>query len=97
MKYRSVFGFVLALTAILIGGGTLLALQRAEMSALRNRLEVARSEAAERARLQEENRRLRERQISASELETLRSDHAALPRLRAELQALTKKPVPTGP
>ncbi len=40
--------------------------------------------------LRAENQRWRGRQISAAELELLRADHAALPRLRAELEALKK-------
>lgn len=60
--------------------------QRHERAILRAKLEHARLEAGEWERLRAENERLRARQISAAELERLRADHAALPRLRAELE-----------
>jgi hypothetical protein len=41
-------------------------------------------------RLRKENRRLHEAQPAASELESLRADHAALVRLRAEFELLAK-------
>jgi uncharacterized protein involved in exopolysaccharide biosynthesis len=41
--------------------------------------------------LRAENARLRSGQISEEELERLRADHAALPRLRAEIEALRKR------
>ena len=48
------------------------------------------------ARVRAENERLKERQISTTELEALRADHAALPRLRAELEALKPRPPAAG-
>jgi Tfp pilus assembly protein PilO len=57
---------------------------------LRANLELARGQNDDVSRLQIENRRLQEKQISATELERLRADHAALPRLRAEVEALKK-------
>jgi hypothetical protein len=57
---------------------------------LRANLEVARGQSDDLSRLQIENRRLKEKQISAAELDRLRADHAALPRLRAEVEALKK-------
>ena len=41
--------------------------------------------------LRKENHRLHEAQPSASELEALRADHAALVRLRAEIESLAKR------
>jgi hypothetical protein len=57
---------------------------------LRANLELARAHTDDLGRLQVENRRLKENQISATELERLRADRAALPRLRAEVEALKK-------
>lgn len=55
---------------------------------LRSSLELARGHTDELSLLQTENRRLKEKQVSAAELERLRADHAALPRLRAEVEAV---------
>jgi uncharacterized protein HemX len=88
VKPRSSVGFFLLLAALLIGGSAALAWQRRQAVELRAELQRAQTDADELARLREENRRRRAQQISAEELERLRSDHAALPRLRAELEAL---------
>jgi len=74
-----------------IAGGAGLVSQWQETMALRVELELARVEAGEWERLRAENQRLRSQQISAAELEVLRADHAALPRLRAEIEALKRK------
>lgn len=63
---------------------------------LRVALERTKADADELTRLRDENRRLRAQQISSTELERLRSDHAALPRLRAELEALQHPPAATN-
>jgi len=83
------------LTVLIIAGGASLVSQWRQTIALRGELEVARQEAGDLERLRVENKRLRDRQISAAELEALRADHAALPRLRAEIEALNK-PTPAG-
>jgi hypothetical protein len=83
-------GFLLVLAALVAAGGTCVR-QRQETSTLRRELELTRTNTVDLARLRAENRRLLERQVSAAELATLRSDHTALPRLRSELEALTKK------
>jgi hypothetical protein len=57
---------------------------------LRTAVEVAQLNVVDLRVLEAENRRLREKQISAGELAALRADHEALPRLRAELDALAK-------
>ena len=88
MKPRSSFVFFLVFAALIIAGGTALAMQWREAMELRVALERAKIDAGELARLRDENRRLHAQQISPAELERLRSDHAALPRLRAELEAL---------
>jgi hypothetical protein len=92
MKPRSSFVFSLVLAALTIAGGTALAMQWRQSMELRVALEHAKSDADELARLRDENRRLRAQQIPPAELERLRSDHAALPRLRAELEALQRPP-----
>jgi hypothetical protein len=81
----TVVGVVMAITALL--GNARQWLQRLE---LRSAVESARLDVAEFTRLQTEHQRLREKQISLAEFAALRADHEALPRLRAELDALTK-------
>ena len=90
MKQRRPIGFILVLGTVLIASVLGLVRQRNETTALRRELEAARTQAGELAQLQAENQRLREKQISPAELEVLRADHAALPRLRSELEALKK-------
>lgn len=79
---------LLGLTVVL-GGGKLIA-QRRETVQLRAERDRGRHELREWERVVAENSRLRERQIPVAELETLRADRAALPRLRAELDALAR-------
>ena len=92
MKPRSSFVFSLVLITLAIAGGAALTMQWRQSMELRVALENAKSDADELARLRDENRRLRAQQIPPAELERLRSDHAALPRLRAELEALQRPP-----
>ena len=89
-NHRSSLGFFIVVIAILAAGGASLTSQWQQTMSLRAELEVTRMEAIELAHLRAENKRLREQQISAAELQRLRDDHAALPRLRAELEALNK-------
>jgi hypothetical protein len=92
MQPRSRVVFFLVLAALLTAGGAALAVQWYQAMELRAALDRAKMDAAELTRLREENRRWRAQQIPAAELERLRSDHAALPRLRAELEALQAPP-----
>jgi hypothetical protein len=92
MRPRSSFAFFLVFVALIIAGSTALALQWRESMELRVTLERAKIDANEVARLTDDNKRLRAQQIPPAELERLRSDHAALPRLRAELEALQRPP-----
>ena len=87
-RFASVFSVVLV--ALAIAGGTMLTMQWRQTMELRVALERAKAEADELGRVRDENRRLRAQQVPPAELERLRSDHAALPRLRAELEALQK-------
>jgi hypothetical protein len=64
---------------------------------LRTELERSKCNAKEMAHLRAENQRLREKQIPAVDLERLRADHTALPRLRAEIEALNKSSPVKGP
>ena len=73
---------------VVFGGGAGLVWQRQEALLLRAERDVGHFEMRELQHLRAENARLRESEIPAAELEVLRSDHAALPRLRAELDAL---------
>lgn len=78
--------------AVLGGTAAGLAWQGKETTVLRSQLESLRAGGGELSRLRDENGRLRDKQIPAVELERLRADHAALPRLRAEIEALRKRP-----
>ena len=91
MKPRSPFGLAIVVATLGLGVGGLLEAQWRDTVSLRTKLELAHMQKTEWRRLQAENERLRAQQISATELEHLLADHAALPRLRAELEALQKK------
>ncbi len=81
-------GFLVTLGAVVAASGAAWGWQRSEVAALRAERAQARREADEWTRLRAEQARLRATQIGAEELERLRADRAALPRLRAELEAL---------
>ena len=97
VKPRSVSRFFAALAALLIVGGAGLTAQWRQTIALRGELELARPPQGEVARLRAENQTLRGKQIPAAELEALRADHAAIPRLRGEVEALDKSSHATTP
>ena len=90
MKHRLSLGFIVVVAALAVAGGAGLASQWQQTMALRSELELARLEVGELERLRAENKRLRDQQVSAAELEALRADHAALPRLRTEIEALKR-------
>lgn len=92
MNPRSSFVFFLVLAAVLIVGGIALATQWRQSAELHIELERVKTDADNLARLRDENHRLRAQQIPSADLERLRADHAALPRLRAELEALQHAP-----
>lgn len=95
MKRQSSLGFTLLLIVLLLGFGFASFWQWQQTMTLRSELKLAELDVSELASVRAENRRLREKQIPPQELAKLRADHAALPRLRAELESLTKKtPVP---
>jgi hypothetical protein len=91
MKPRQTFGPLIVATAVAVLAALGMFQQWPHTTALRTEIDYAKVEVAELARLQSENQRLREKQIPATELATLRADHAALPRLRAELETLNKR------
>ena len=88
MKSRSPFGFLCLATAIVVAGAVGIGSQWEDTARLTADLERMRLETRELERLRTENKQLRERQIPATELDSLRADHAALPRLRAEIETL---------
>lgn len=95
MHGRSSFGFLVVVTTLVIASGVGLAAQWQTTLLLRGELERVQWETEELERLRAENQRLRGKQIPAAELEALRADHAAVARLRAELDTL-RKPAPTS-
>src|SRR3989442_17484 len=92
MKQISSLGFIAVIAALAVAGSFGLVRQRQKAIALRNEIELARIEGCELVRLRAENQRLREKQIPPADLERLRADHAALPRLRSEMEALRAGP-----
>jgi hypothetical protein len=95
-KHSQLRFIVPAVAAILLVVGGI-AYQRSETRVLRLELQDAKRVEAEILQLRKENERLKSRQIPAAELEQLRSDHAALPRLRAELSDLRKRASAVAP
>lgn len=94
MKQRPSLVFSLLIVVVLLASGAALWSQRLQTMSLSTELDSARAATGELARLRAENQRLREKQIPAAQLEALRADHAALPQLRAQVEALSK---PTAP
>lgn len=90
MSSRASSRFTLALTLVLLVGGAACGWQRWQTTLLRDDLALQKIAAEELERLSAENARLKDRQVSAAELETLRADHAAVVRLRAEIEALDR-------
>lgn len=85
---RTVSGVVVAAILIAVAAGIGVAREWSETQALRAEVELARTEAAELGRVRAENQRLRKKQITTGELAALRADHAAVVRLRGELESL---------
>ena len=81
---------VIAIAALTGFGGFALLQQRQAGILLAAKVELLRAENVEIGRLRAENRRLALQQVSAVELENLRADHAALPRLRGEIDELKR-------
>lgn len=78
------------LLATVAGGAIVLWMQRQETALLQSQVELAKFETRDLHQLRAENARWRKQQISTAELERLRADHAAIVRLKAELEALPK-------
>lgn len=78
---------ILTVAVLVIVMGGALMLQRQATGELRDMIGLLHDRNQERGRLQEERSRLVKAQLSPVELERLRSDHAAVERLRAEIEA----------
>lgn len=74
------------LLGLAVGAG--LALQHQRTDELRGEIELLRDQHREVGRLQAEQARLRAAQVPVQELANLRADHAAVLRLRSEVEAL---------
>ena len=78
----------LAVLALLMGGFVSAVIWQRQIGAmLKTEVELQREQAKARAQLAADTARLRTGQISAADLEALRGDHAALLRLRGEIDA----------
>lgn len=87
---RAKFGWLVILGVI--GAGALaLWWQRETQVQLHRDLGALREENHQLARLREENRRLVASEPTAVELDNLRADHAAIPQLRAEIDAMRER------
>ena len=87
VKPRPILGLSVLL-ATFAGGAIVLWMQRQETTLLQSQVELAKFETRDVQQLRDENARWRKQQMSAAELERLRADHAAIVRLKAELEAL---------
>ena len=74
------------LLALALAAGATVWLQRQAAAQLRDEIAILREQNRELARLRTENQRLAAALPSAAELEALRADHAAVVRLRSELE-----------
>lgn len=77
---------LLALAMLTVIVGAVLALQRQANGELRDVIGLLREQNHAVDRLRAERTRLVQAQVSATELENLRSDHAAVERLRSEIE-----------
>jgi hypothetical protein len=80
-----------ALLVLAVAGGVGLWLQRQSAAALRAELSLLREENRELASLRRENERLLSSQVSVVEWQRLQADHAAVVRLRDEIQNLNQR------
>ena len=85
-----ILGVVLATSALV------LLFQHVGVESLRIEVAALREVTCDAERLRAENRRLCAVQVPEPELERLRADHAALPRLRAEIEGLKARAAATG-
>ena len=91
MNTKGHYGFVATVVIIAASSVAAVLAQRQKAALLRVERETVRMELGEVERLRAENLRLRGLQIPAEKLEQMRADHAALPRLRAELEAMQRR------
>jgi hypothetical protein len=91
MKRHFPFAFPALGAAVVLVAAVALMRQRWERLRLHAEIAQAQREVAALDQLRAENAALRAKQIPVAEFERLRSDHAALPRLRAEVEMLQKR------
>jgi hypothetical protein len=90
-KWLGVLGVLAA-----IGLGIAFTTQQRSAAELRRQIDRARAQNAELARLQALNQQARASQVSESELESLRADHAVLARVRSDLEKLKQSAQPAA-
>jgi phage host-nuclease inhibitor protein Gam len=82
---------IAAIGVVTLGVGVALVQQHQVAEELRVEIAVEREGSRELAKLRTENQRLTAGQIAPDKLEALRTDHAAVVRLRAEIEALQRR------
>jgi hypothetical protein len=87
---KRTFGWILVV-ALALGVGAGLAWQWRTTELLRIELDALREAAGEQSQLRADNERLRRERPPPAELERIRTDHAAVLKLRMELEALRAK------
>ena len=89
MRPHVLLTVLLLVLAAAAGGG--IWLQRQETAVLRREKAFLQEESRALEKLRVENARLKAEQPTAAELERLRADHAAIVRLRAEVDAMKRR------
>lgn len=90
-------GLSLLLLLLALASGVGYALQRAEATALQREIAWLEDEQRAAERLRAENERLRAAQPPDAQLQRLRADHAAIARLRAEIETLQRRATQVSP
>ena len=80
-----------ALLALAAAAALGFALQRTESAALQREIHLLREDSRALVRLKAENERLKAAQTPLTEIERLRADHAAVQRLRDEIEAMKRR------
>ena len=93
-RRRSRIVFAVLVAIVLVTAGGIAVMQRHEAAVLNAERELALMELRESERLRAANEKLRAARVSPEEVQALRADRAALSRLQAELDTLSRTATP---